>query len=455
MENNPSCSSESNLVFIGSQKSKPALLADGYRYNQIIINKGGSSRWRCANRTDCSATITINKDQNRILRPAEHTCKQNVTKNKIDAVMDKCKKSVCKKYTPVQRIFEKKFSEIDDEFVPNFNSKKDTLRRTRRNFLKQQRTEVTNLNDVQVPEILAKDFLLCEDGTDDNKILIFCPMTIRSNIKTLNNNLFFIDGTFTRTPKPFYQIISIHVNLSSSSESVHVVGAIYALLPNKLQHTYERLFELLKQHLELNIKNIKCDYEVGLSNALKHSFPQINVSGCYFHYNKAVWKKAEILKATDSKEAKDVIRMCANFPLLPADCYSDCWAYIKEHAGNNDKMQSFLNYFEKQWLKPTMHISCYNDIFRTNNPLEGWNRRFNLKVNRKPTLILFIDALRKEAKWQEIRYKNTLFHGSKRRKIDISFNIRYAEEKKKLEENRTTPYEFLKRISYIKRILNV
>lgn len=88
-------------------------------------------------------------------------------------------------------------------------------------------------------------------------------------------DIFFIDDTFIRTPKPFYQIMSIYIHVDiSSSEAVHVVGVIYALLPSELQtRRCERFYELL--HLELNTRNIKCD-EASLINALKFSFPQIN-----------------------------------------------------------------------------------------------------------------------------------------------------------------------------------
>lgn len=48
-------------------------------------------------------------------------------------------------------------------------------------------------------------------------------------------------------------------------------------------------------------------------------------------------------------------------------------------------------------------ISCFGQRHRTNNALEGWNRRFNARVGRKRALPLFIHALRKEAKWQTLK----------------------------------------------------
>jgi len=37
---------------------------------------------------------------------------------------------------------------------------------------------------------------------------------------------------------------------------------------------------------------IMLDFEVGLRNALKEAFPDIKLSGCFFHFSKALWDKA-------------------------------------------------------------------------------------------------------------------------------------------------------------------
>lgn len=128
---------EQTFTFIESQKKKRVLLLNGHRYNLNITNKGGSTLWRCSQRNECSASVTINKDENKIIRQLNlHTCKANFDKNRTDIVMDKCKKLVRQKAKPVQKIFEKEFANMDEiQQVPDFNSKKDTLFRARRKYL--------------------------------------------------------------------------------------------------------------------------------------------------------------------------------------------------------------------------------------------------------------------------------------------------------------------------------
>lgn len=447
------------FVFIESQKKKRVLLFNGYRYNLNVTNKGGSTLWRCAKRNECSASVTINKDEDKVLRQLkEHSCKADFDKNKIDQVMDKCKKLVCEKAKPVQKIFEKEFEKMDEiKQVPHFSSKKDTLFRARRNFFKVPKTAFLNLDEIVIPNIIADKFLVCDDGYENNKILLFSTPTSIKCMSTMKNRLYFIDATFKAVPKPFYELLSIHIDLNSCDETTSVMGIVYALLPDKKQATYERLFHLIKQHCQIEMTTIKCDYELALINAIKNEFPHSKIAGCYYHFNKAIWKKASALSLNENRESREVVRLCSNFPLLPSEYITECWNAITQRAVETNKdVMTFLAYFEKQWLLSLSHIiSCsYIDNFRTNNALEGWHRRLNTFIKPKPTLLLFLHALRKEARWQDRKFKNIMFEGNKRRKIDILFTEKYKRELKKLTGKKISPMHFLINIGHIKRILN-
>lgn len=50
------------------------------------------------------------------------------------------------------------------------------------------------------------------------------------------------------------------------------------------------MFMLLKERLNLMIRIFKCDFETGLINAIKDIFPSAEIRGCYYHFNRAVWK---------------------------------------------------------------------------------------------------------------------------------------------------------------------
>jgi hypothetical protein len=117
---------------------------------------------------------------------------------------------------------------------------------------------------------------------------------------------------------------------------------------------------------------IKCDYEVALINAIKIAFPSTEITGCYYHLNKAVWRKASTLGLTANKECRNIVRVCSNLPLLPSPYIMECGTSIVEKATKSEDMEAFLNYFRRQWLSQSDIINCPSNYnFRTNNALEG------------------------------------------------------------------------------------
>lgn len=90
-----------------------------------------------------------------------------------------------------------------------------------------------------------------------------------------------MDGTFLLAPPHFAQIFVILARKSVD----FVTPILFALLPDKSQITYERLFQLIHQALpNLNPSIINCDYEQTIHSAIRNSaFNQAEIHGCFFH----------------------------------------------------------------------------------------------------------------------------------------------------------------------------
>ena len=87
----------------------------------------------------------------------------------------------------------------------------------------------------------GQPFLLHDSGHEENRILVFAT---NDNIQLLAESpSWFMDGTFKTAPELFFQLYTIH-----SCTAKKVLPCVYALLPNKQQATYNRLFEILKEH---------------------------------------------------------------------------------------------------------------------------------------------------------------------------------------------------------------
>lgn len=91
-----------------------------------------------------------------------------------------------------------------------------------------------------------------------------------------------MDGTFKIAPPLFSQV---YIILAQYMDGVHPL--IYALLPDKKNRTYERLFAMLLD-LKPGIKpiSIACEFEQAAIKAIKNKFPGFQIYGCLFHLSK-------------------------------------------------------------------------------------------------------------------------------------------------------------------------
>ena len=65
-----------------------------------------------------------------------------------------------------------------------------------------------------------------------------------------------------------------------------------------------------------NIKFI-CDFEKSLIKAVNLEFPKSKTNGCFFHYVKALWKKAKILGLTKLNLLKRTKIIIFGFKIYP------------------------------------------------------------------------------------------------------------------------------------------
>lgn len=106
-------------------------------------------------------------------------------------------------------------------------------------------------------------------------------------MNTSSNALYAADGTFAIVPKDFNQLYTVHSLQKSSS-----FPCIYALLPDRRQETYSRLFNVIKElqpSFEPNI--IMTDFERAAINAFQNAFPNAEYRGCFFHFCQSLWRK--------------------------------------------------------------------------------------------------------------------------------------------------------------------
>ncbi|KAL0861403.1 hypothetical protein ABMA27_008947 [Loxostege sticticalis] len=207
---------------------------------------------------------------------------------------------------------------------------------------------------------------------------------------------FFADGTFKSCPKGFHQLYTIH----GYDDKTHIITPIfYALLPNKKTVTYKLLLKLIKKQIsDFQPAKITLDFEVAAINAFQQTFPEIIFKGCYYHFNRCLWKKAKSLKIT-TRVLKRHVSRCIGIARLPQSDIDEGYKYVIGRSPKDTKIKKFNKYFQIQWFKKQDfgNCSCANEIIRTNNNIEGWHRKINGFVGRThPTLAHLLDVLDSE-----------------------------------------------------------
>lgn len=395
---------------IDTKRGKPAILYSGYRFSIKCINKNETIRWICTNRSCPGALLTTNNFK--VLQEKNHTCVPNEAKNDVDLCLHKAKKRAREELLPIPKIYREELMQVKDaglDFVvevPTLTSVKDRFYRARQKTLG-VKCLPKKREEIIIPEPM-QHLVLIDDGQED-RILVF------SSDRGLlsQGSEFFMDGTFKSCCSLFDQLYTIHVDLGSSDVSTRIVPAIYALLPDRKEATYRRLFTLLEKSSKFKPEKVHIDFERAAINALKQTFLEVKIKGCNFHFNQCLWRKVQELGlVTSYKENSTIrehVRMCAALAHLPKEYIPEAWLLIMENSPQEDALVKFSDYFVEQWLQDSDFIwVCYKERHRTTNSVEGWHHRLNNRVGKAhPNIYELLKILSDEIQYYDIVVKQT------------------------------------------------
>ena len=103
-----------------------------------------------------------------------------------------------------------------------------------------------------------------------------------------------------------------------------------------------------------------------------------------------------------------LIRKLMAFPFLPADLIESAFMHLKAKVSQNSKVVPLTGYIESTWLKSSVwsirEWSVYNQSVRTNNNVEVWHHRLNVRAG-KPSLSLYVmvPLLHREARLMSLQ----------------------------------------------------
>lgn len=325
------------LRFVHSTRGGEVLLRAGHQYYKQKVHKS-SSWWRCSNKKNgCSGSVTLNFDKSRILRETRHvdSCIPNFEKNEVKLVMEKCKLQICKDLKPIPATFNDETVKLKDagyEFIselPKFDKIKSSLYRHRNKYLGIKKSLHTNSTEVEIPKT-CKEHIIFDDTLEGNRIIVLSSKITLNKIEHVRH--FFADGTFKCCPKPFYQLYIIYGDLGSTENSTNIIPFFYALLSNKEEVTYQRMFSgILRNVPDWKPEKFTLDFEKAPMNVIKKIFPQTIVKGCFVHFSRAILRKAKSLGLLEHVESHNHIKLCMALANLPREDICEGWLYIMSH----------------------------------------------------------------------------------------------------------------------------
>ncbi|XP_071747499.1 uncharacterized protein [Lepeophtheirus salmonis] len=410
------------MELINSSRGGQKLIFEGFIYvkqknlaNEIISYECQMRR----NFRECKAKIHISGNNHIVRRINEHTHAPDIGKANALKVRNSIKRRTEDTGESAQQILSQELFGISEDVTVNLPAL-PSIRRCIRRHRQQLRNTTPPLpqsrKEIVFPEIMKSTptgdkFLIYDSGYgDEERFLIFA--TYR-NLQILEKSInWFCDSTFQMIPTIFYQLFTIHAYLNN-----YAIPCVYALLPNKTQATYTRLFqEISAINPCLSPQLVTTDFEMASMNALQSVFPDVQIKGCFYHLSQSIYRKIQENGLQDSYQNNPDfninIRMLSAIAFVPVDQTIEVFEALSETMP--DIGQPIIDYFEDTYIgrlqlqerrqEPSFLHTIWNvrdriidGLSRNDNSVEGWYRHFQVNIgSQHPNLWEFIDILHRE-----------------------------------------------------------
>ncbi|KAE8752689.1 hypothetical protein FOCC_FOCC000429 [Frankliniella occidentalis] len=171
-------------------------------------------------------------------------------------------------------------------------------------------------------------------------------------------------------------------------------------MESRTEMAYRDLFTFVRRVVpELDPDYFMTDFEVAQQNAISEVFPRVRLSGCLWHFSRAICRNVRALGlhdlVRDSDNARRVVRLCLAIPLAPPGQLYDALNTVVIEARRlnlHDRFVDLFNYLRATWLEGIgQRILCVFGVrHRTNNVAEAHHLNLNSRIVRRPNVWRFI-----------------------------------------------------------------
>lgn len=430
------------MEFIQTQKGKRKLLRNNYMYVYQKDLADMVTSWECVNRRGskkypgtCKARLKLDAGDNFIESVNEHSHPPSHTQCEVSKVKAAIKRRATTTNETSQQVLAAELAGVSAAAAANLPA----LHHMRRTIRSQKQTNANlpplpaSIADIPVlpaeyqTTLSGQQFQLYDSGVGDaTRIFIFGSRDGVTLLQQSGN--WFCDGTFKVVPELFYQLYTVHALVQTN-----VFPCIYALLPNKTQATYNRLFREL--HGVTNAASpttVLMDFEKASLNAFEGVHPNTEVVGCFFHLSKNIWRKIQDnglqQRYQDDEDFSLHARMIMALAFVPPadldNAFDDLFNELR--ANFNNDLDVIMNYLEDTYIgrvrrnglrdAPLFPVEMWNmynrtrnHLPRTNNNVEGWHNGLQANINAcHPNLWKFLDVLKQEENLTRVKVTQCL-----------------------------------------------
>lgn len=162
--------------------------------------------------------------------------------------------------------------------------------------------------------------------------------------------------------------------------------------------------------------SVTLDFEKAAMNAVTNSFPGTSIHGCFYHLSQSVYRHVQAAGLQERYRTDEnlalAVRMLPALAFIPIDHVVEAFEKLEDLASN--EIMPVIDYFEdtyigrlrrrRQRAQPTFPVDVWNvynnvqnSLPRTNNSVEGWNRKIQTAVSaHHPNIWRFLGILKRE-----------------------------------------------------------
>ncbi|MEL6741420.1 MAG: hypothetical protein AAFP26_12255, partial [Planctomycetota bacterium] len=410
-----------------SARGNSKFIHNGYVYNFDCASRKDEAIkfWRCERKSDCNGRIHTREDQ--LLKVVSaHSHGPSAARVEVAEVRSSLKRraeSDTHAASTIVTDITRSASLAACAALPSPSAMKQSIRRYRNKdrFLLRDPL-LRNGRGVQIrtseesrgvmQESAEESFLIADSGSEQQseRILIFGKQSWTSILE--ESETCYVDGTFPAAPPHFGKIYVL-----MGDKLGVVVPVLYILLPDDSHARLVSMFAMVREHLpNFSPRVVACGYNATEMAAVKESFPDADVTACFFHLAhkfhiklRELGLEASYSSCADTEISIKMILSLAFVPIINTDVYLDALALHLPAS-----LQPLLMWFEDNFVGRPLRLlkgrgnaafphTMWNEFAnvytvdreRFGSPTHQHKRLYAELSVRHDKMLLFVNALKK------------------------------------------------------------